>query len=359
MNKKHHSFEKLEKLLDTCPSVTLDDSDKIVIFSDFHLGGRKSRDDFLPNSKMFTYVLEHYYYKKEFKLILNGDVEELQRVSLKKIYKSWKDLYALFGKFRERGNLYKIIGNHDWDLILQKNILDFKKDDINHDILPALKLEYKNNILFVLHGHQASNYNGFINTLVGLSLKYIAHPLMIKNIKRPYTNVKKLNAEEKIYEFSKEKKIISLVGHTHRALFEGHSDEDYLKYIIEHKIRKYLKSDSDEQEKLGSSIKLIGEALKALLVTGNHYDSFNSIYNHMIIPCLFNSGCVIDRKGINCLEIENGNITLASWFDERDSKSHITYNPVTHKKLKNSSYSRVQLKKDSLDYIFTRIKLLS
>jgi hypothetical protein len=79
----------------------------------------------------------------------------------------------------------------------------------------------------------------------------------------------------------------------------------------------------------------------------------------MIIPCLFNSGCVIDKKGINCLEIENGNITLVSWYDEKNNKSNITYNPLTHKNLKNSTYSRVKLKKDSLDYIFTRINLLS
>lgn len=359
MKKSHHSYEKLEKLYNHCPSLKIDDSDKIVIFSDFHLGGRKSRDDFLPNSSMFSKVLDQYYYDGDYKLILNGDIEELQKVSLLRIYKSWHDLYELFGKFRDRGELFKVVGNHDGDLMLIKNTINFRENDINYDILPGLKLEYKNNTLFVLHGHQASNYHGVINSLVGLTLKYIAHPLMIKNIKRPYTNIKKLKAEEKIYDFCKEKKILSLVGHTHRALFEGLSEADYLMYNIEQRIRKYLDAEEDERKKLESSIRVLAEALKVLHETGDHYDSFNSIYDHMIIPCLFNSGCVIDKKGINCLEIENGSISLVTWYNESNKNSNITYNPITHKRLKGTTYSRVRLKKDSLDYIFTRINLLS
>lgn len=359
MKKHHQSHEKLEKLFNNCPEITIDDSDKIVIFSDFHLGGRKKRDDFLPNSQMFSHILKNYYYDNNFKLILNGDVEELQRVSLNTIYRKWHDLYELFSLFKSDGNLYKIVGNHDWELVLLKNTIDFKKNDINYDILPGLKMKYQGNTIFALHGHQASNYNGFLNTMVGLALRYVAHPLMIKNIKRPYTNVKKLKAEENIYDYCKEKKILSLVGHTHRALFEGLSEADHLKYNIEQRIRKYLDSDIDERVKLESSIRVLADALKLLLESGDHYDSFNSIYDHMIIPCLFNSGCVIDKKGINCLEIEKGTISLVTWYDEENNKSNITYNPITHKSLENSHYCRVKLKKDSLDYIFTRINLLS
>lgn len=359
MKKHHQSYEKLEKLFTNCPSLAITDEDKIVIFSDFHLGGRKSRDDFLPNSEMFSRILDDYYYNGNYKLILNGDIEELQKVSLLTIYRRWHDLYEQFGKFRDRGDLYKIVGNHDGDLLLIKNTINFRHKDINYDILPGLKLEYGDNTLFVLHGHQASNYHGFINTLVGLALKYLAHPLMIKNIKRPYTNVKKLKAEEKIYDFCKERKILSLVGHTHRALFEGLSEADYLKFNIEQRIRKYLDAGEKERARLESSIRVLADALKVLLDTGDHYDSFSSIYDHMIIPCLFNSGCVIDKKGINCIEIENGNMALVTWYDERNNNSNITYNPVTHKRLEGTTYSRVKLKKDSLDYIFTRINLLS
>lgn len=353
------NHEELEKLFELCPQLEIDNSDKIVVFSDFHLGGRKSRDDFLSNSQMFSHILQNYYYKKKYKLILNGDIEELQRVSLKTIYEKWNDLYDQFNLFRDRGDLYKIVGNHDWGLMLKKNTINFKQNDINYDILPGLRLKYEDNTIFVLHGHQATNYSGFKNILVGLVLRYIAQPLMIKNIKRPYTNVKKLKAEQKIYDFCKEKKILSLVGHTHRALFEGLSETDYLKFNIEQRIRKYLGSNREEKEKLGSSIKVLAESLKPLLENGDHYDSFNSIYDHMIIPCLFNSGCVIDKKGINCLEIEDGNITLVTWYDENNNRSNMTYNPITHKKLGKSSYSRVTLKKDALDYIFTRINLLT
>ncbi len=99
---------------------------------------------------MFMYLLRNYYLKNNYKIILNGDVEELHRLPLKKIQKAWPDLFALLNTCDERGDLYKIAGNHDAELYFDSH------EDINKNLLDGLKLNYKGNNLFVFHGHQAS-----------------------------------------------------------------------------------------------------------------------------------------------------------------------------------------------------------
>jgi hypothetical protein len=65
-------------------------------------------------------VLSQHYLQNKFRLVLNGDVEELKKFPLKKITSRWKDLYNLFGCFHKTGNLIKIAGNHDNELLFVK-----------------------------------------------------------------------------------------------------------------------------------------------------------------------------------------------------------------------------------------------
>ena len=103
----------MQQLCDKTEELNLTDEDKIVIFSDLHVGDGKSLDDFKGNSDILKTALDEYYYKKGYTLILNGDVEELHRYSLHEIRKHWSELYSLFDKFFEHGKLYKLFGNHD------------------------------------------------------------------------------------------------------------------------------------------------------------------------------------------------------------------------------------------------------
>ena len=106
--------ENLKKAYENAPELSIRDEDKILILSDFHIGGRKGRDEFRKNAPLIFKALGEWYLPKEYKLILNGDIEELHRVSLRTVSNSWKDLYALFRDFRQGPGLYKIRGNHDY-----------------------------------------------------------------------------------------------------------------------------------------------------------------------------------------------------------------------------------------------------
>ena len=85
MIKDNHYFLLLEKLYNESPELKISAKDKIVIFSDLHMGDGRSMDDFHRNSELFLTALDKFYFKNNYILILNGDVEELHRYKLNKI----------------------------------------------------------------------------------------------------------------------------------------------------------------------------------------------------------------------------------------------------------------------------------
>jgi metallophosphoesterase superfamily enzyme len=152
------------------------DSSKIVIFSDFHMGNGKSRDDFSKNGPMVKEILEKYYLTNDWDLILNGDIEELQKFTLHKIREFWEPLYRVFSSFYQKNQLHKISGNHDDKLLLELS---------NHKRFPlydAIRLDYHNQEFFIYHGHQSSMFYNQFNKIIEFSLHYIAKPLGIKII---------------------------------------------------------------------------------------------------------------------------------------------------------------------------------
>ena len=103
----------LQHLFDSAPRVALSPSDRVVIFSDFHLGDGGPRDDFRTNASLVRKVLRSHYLESGHTLVLNGDIEELQRFRLPAIRAAWKEMFDLFEEFRRARGLYKLIGNHD------------------------------------------------------------------------------------------------------------------------------------------------------------------------------------------------------------------------------------------------------
>ena len=367
---KKNKIEKflIEKYLDSLLSnsqiLKINPKSKIVIFSDLHIGRRNKKDDFLLNSSLFLYLLEHYYYPRGYTLILNGDVEELQRNSFYKVKKNWPDLYALFDKFNSEDKFYKIIGNHDIDL----HNYEHSPDCINNKLYEAMILDFEGNSIFIFHGHQASMSFILTTKLVKYSLRYIAQPLGIKNITRAYNNTKINKLEQFVYEFSSQRKIISIIGHTHRPLFESLSEVDLLRYKIESLLRSYPENSKENPVRIRKrktyiedKIREYKEKIEKIYKENNEYGFQSSLYNQeLVIPSIFNSGNAIGLDGITAIEITGNNISLVHYFDH-DHKRVKGY-PHDEEKIKqfdNTSYCRAVLKKESLSYIFRRIKLLT
>jgi hypothetical protein len=62
---------------------------------------------------------------------------------------------------------------------------------------------------------------------------------------------------------------------------------------------------------------------------------------------------------MTCIELSDGSITLAHWFDEKRSQKYLQYADYDTQVLPGTDYHRVEIKSESLDYIFTRIRLLA
>ena len=347
-------FNYLDRIFETSPVIDIDENSKFVILSDMHIGRRRLRDDFLKNSHMFMYLLNNYYIKNNYRIILNGDVEELQRHSLRRIKEAWPDLYQLFENCSRQGILYKISGNHDEDLYSQRHT------DFNKNLLDGLRLNYKGNTLFVFHGHQASLYYLASARFLKVMLKYVAQPLGIKNFTRSHDNKKVHNTEKIVYEYSKKRKIVSIIGHTHRPLFESLSEVDLLRFNIENLLREYSAASSRRKKQVADEIRKYKNELSVIFQENHEYGFRSSLYTQEVtIPCIFNSGCVIGKRGMTAIELSGGNISLIHWFDRERNVKNYNYREEKIERVGRSSYYRMVLKTDSLKTVFNRIKLLT
>ncbi len=347
-------YKKLNKLLDASPTIELSSRKCWVIFSDLHMGDGGATDDFKRNSKLFEKVLGEHYLKEKSTLILNGDIEELQRFPIKKIVTQWKSIYDLFNAFNAEGNLFKTIGNHDLELQLMKELpFDFKHYD-------SLKLNFRDNHLFIFHGHQASKKYQEHNDLIGFTLKYFANPLGIKSYSVSHSSRKQYKIEKSVYGFSAFNKIVSIIGHTHRPLFESLHKVDRLKYKIEQLCRDFIEAKEAEKDLIRAEIKSQKKELKKYYRQNKDHSFQSYVYNTLFhIPCVFNSGCVVGKRGMTCLEIEDGKIRLVHWFDKKTSKKYLKQGSYQPEQLGDSDCYRMVINEESLDYVFTRIKFLS
>lgn len=347
-------YENLDQLFEQAPAYQLDDKDKWVVFSDLHMGDGGSTDDFTQNSDLFKKALSDFYLKKSFGLVLNGDVEELQRFSLRGIVAFWKPIYQLFDSFHQQNRLIKTIGNHDLHLRM------LKKVPFNYPLLDAFKFRYRDQHLFFFHGHQASKRFQNHNDLIGFALRYFANPLGIKNYSVSHSSTKQYKIEKRVYHYSSYRKVVSVIGHTHRPLFESLHKVERLKYKIEQLCREFTLSSGQSAEEIRQTIRIAKKDLKKYYKKNEDTSYRSYVYNSIFhIPCLFNSGCVIGKRGMTCLEIENGQIRLVHWFDEKTSKKYLQQTGYEPQRLGETDYYRMVINQESLDYVFTRIRFLS
>ena len=352
--KKEPYYNLLQRLCSRTGSINITDEDKIVVLSDLHMGERNSSDDFLPNSTLFMKALTDYYLPEGYTLVLNGDIEELHRFSLNDIRRKWEDVYKIFDQFALKGRLYKIFGNHD------SKLFTLPTEPLRYPLHEAIKLEYKGRNIFLFHGHQLSYYYQRFNDLMGLALRFIAKPLRIKHFSVAHDNQKKYTIERRLYEFAKENSIVSIIGHTHRPLFESMSKVDTLNYQIETQLRKLQKAKKKERPVIEQKIRGLKQEIDRQVEKKGKELSLSRVYSdHTIVPCVFNSGCVIGKRGITAIEIQSGKIALVHWFDRKVDKKYIREDEKNTTRLDETDYFRTILKRDDLDYIFTRIELLT
>lgn len=345
---------RLGRLLARSPVVNCTPSDRIVIFSDLHLGDGGSRDESLHNRHLLATVLARHYLPHGFKLVLNGDVEDLHRFSLRSIADHQGELYGLFKQFQRARGFYKVVGNHDLEL------LDRRVDAGGFTTHPALRLQFGSHEMFVLHGHQADVFTPRFNGVYRVLVRHVVRPLGFRNGSVAYDEMKKYRTEQRIYDFALANKIVAVIGHTHRPLFESLSRIDYLKFQIEALCRSYPSAREPHRFALEKKVRLYQQELFHTLQKNPRHGSRSSLYNSgRLVPCVFNSGCTTGKRGITAIEIAGGRMSLVFWFDAQRTTKYFNFNGYQPEPLSGSTYFRVPLKEDALNYIFARITLLA
>jgi len=341
-------YTELKKIHDNAKKVKINKRTRVVIFSDLHLGtGKRKSDDFLHNSKDFLTVLKDHYLAGKYQLILNGDIEECVRFPLKKIKKTWGSVYHVFDEFQQKKKLIKIVGNHD------------PREDLQSEpyrLYDAVRLQYYKHEIFVYHGHQARPFYENNKKMITFFLR-IANILGIKNVTAAYDSRKKYNVEKFAYKYARKRGMVSIIGHTHRPLFESLSKIEFLKFEIESLCRDYVTAGPLSRKQIVARIDKLKKQMNQYSQRKSNKGNLPAfVYNSKwLVPSLFNSGCVIGKHGFTGIEINSGRIALVLWT--RDQKQLDRYQYNQREELKDGLY-KVILRSDDLDYIFSRISLL-
>ena len=300
--------------MEASPELNLDSGTRIVIMSDFHAGDGSRNDDLTQNSQLLQTMLEHYYLARGCTLVLNGDIEELQKYSFNTVRRTWASLFALFDRFDSQGRLYKIAGNHD------AKIVDIP--DYPYTVHEGLRLLTGDKELYVLHGHQASHYYTNYNHLIGGLVKYVVRTAGLRSMNVSKNSRRKFKIERRLYRFCKDHKRVAIIGHTHRPLFESMSKYDFLRFSIEGLCREYPLADESRRAEISAALADYKEEFSLLKRREKRRAASAMLYgSDIVMPCLFNAGCAVGRKGITTIEIEDGKIELVYWYEHGDRKS--------------------------------------
>jgi predicted phosphodiesterase len=332
---------------------SLGSDSRIVFLSDLHMGDRSARDDFRRNADLVVDSLTAHYLPGGWKLVLNGDIEELHKFKPQAVRQAYDDVYGLFGAFASQDKLVKIVGNHDLALLL--------RDDHEFKLEHAFRLDRPDGSILAFHGHQSSKFFMKYNYLSDFLVRYIADPLKLKNTDIPMTSKRRFKAERRIYRASKELGIVSIVGHTHRPIFESFSKYDTLRWNIETLLRRYSVEDGEARESTASLVAVYSAEFKRLSKKERKNKVSRSLYEReeLLVPCMFNSGCATSRHGYTAIEIEGSTISLVYWTKTGSARPYLEREAIRQETLTGTPWIRYTIASDSLEYVMARAKLLS
>lgn len=334
------------------PSIALGADSRVVIIGDLHMGDGSSKDDLGRNGALLSALLDRYYLARGSTLVLNGDIEDTQKFPLARIRAEWKGLFATFDRFAREGRLYKVYGNHDEALL--------ESSRYPYPLYPGIRLERGSRSAYVFHGHQASAFYLKHNDLSGAAVRYVLHTLGIRNRSPSKDSRRRYRVERRIYDFSRSRGVVSIIGHTHRPLFESLSKYDRLRYNIERLCSEYCSADAARMEEIAETVRLYKEEFARLSRREMRNKRGPGLYGRdIVVPCLFNAGCAVGKKGVTAIEVEGGRISLAYWYEEGKERSYLERESAPAEAIEGTPYRRTTIAGEELGSVFARMDLLS
>lgn len=340
------------EFLDSCPRENLDPRGRYLFISDLHAGNGSGRDDLARNRFLIESILERWYLERDYTLVLNGDIEELQKFRLPDIRAAWSGLFATVDSFHGRGKLRKIVGNHDNDL--------FDLRDYPWTLYPGLILQSGDDRVAVFHGHQSSDLYSKYENMTGFMIRYVVKPLHIRNSGGlPKDARRRFAKERRIYRAARKLGVLAITGHTHHPLFESLSKYDNIRFTVEDLMGEYAQADPERKESIAETVMMLRGEMARLSAKKERRRKTQSLYGDtpFLVPCLFNSGSATGKHGITAIEIVNGVISLVYWTVGANTRPYIAKESLSVDSLDGDIW-RYTIHSDRLETVFARIKLL-
>ncbi|MBN2430219.1 MAG: metallophosphoesterase family protein [Acidobacteria bacterium] len=339
------------------------DRHRYVIFSDLHLG----TPQFDLNRRIYLRAMD-YYFQHGFTLLLLGDIEELHRYSIRQLLNKYgADVYARERVFLAQDRLRRIYGNHDIDWRQPAEVRRWL-----HPVLPGitvgegLKLCWEERLILLLHGHQGSLMSDTLGRLGRIFLRFFAQPLGLYALVSPAMNHRRRRkVEQRYYDWAKEQGLLLITGHTHRPMFESLTKIEQIRIRIESLLRQYIAaSDRRQRSAIAGEILSARDRFRRCQAAVEPEEDLARLgQNELLIPCYFNSGSGLHQDGLTAIELAEGEIRLVFLYDahrpgneEKHHRAPTFPLPVTEGG--SEVYRRQILQAESLDYVFTRIRLL-
>ena len=249
--------------------------DRYVILSDTHKGARKrGSDEFQQNERIYCDALD-YYLNHDYRLVLNGDVEEGWKASYGQILDAYADTaYRRERAFADRGDDYYIrtYGNHDIDwadpALVDTHLSPFfgRRIQVHSGVLLGDKM-------FIAHGHQGDFQSDRLIWLGRRVVRYLWNPLQrlfaIQWQRAAVNGWIRTRRDQLLSAWARANHLLIVAGHTHRPILQ--LDDDPTVNIAQ--------SEGDPSARL-------------------HY---------------VNDGCCVHKRAITGVEIDRGEIRLIRW----------------------------------------------
>lgn len=241
----YSSNKRLKLAYKKAKPLLIDDTSKLILFSDCHRGQGNSGDNFLPNQNIYFAAL-NFYYEQGFTYIELGDGDELwENRKIEPIIQMHSDAFWLISRFFCHNRFHMLYGNHD--IVkkkekYQKKILKTYYDECQRsevNLLPDIKITESilltytptNQTILLIHGHQGDFFNDVLWKIARFLVRYLWGPLELVGFLDPTgagrTHKRKEHIEKQLGNFAKEKNILLIAGHTHRPAFAKPSELPY------------------------------------------------------------------------------------------------------------------------------------
>ncbi|MDO4553050.1 MAG: metallophosphoesterase, partial [Bacillota bacterium] len=266
------TLSRLDSVFANAMPVSFDDESKFVFFGDTHRGDDSLSDEFGRNKHIFCHAL-NYYYENDFTYVEVGDGDELwEQPRYDYIRNAHFITFKILKRFYDAGRFYMLFGNHNMQLkspdYVRENLYYVYDEYLGTDtelfpgleVPEALLLTHRETgqEIFVVHGHQGDFLNDQLAGLARLMVRFLWHSLHIVGVRYAASPTKSRRRRHKVERnytrWNRAHNKIIICGHTHRPRFPDPGQGSY-----------------------------------------------------------FNTGCCMHPRGITCIELSQGQLTLVTW----------------------------------------------